>query len=394
MYDILNGVRVLDFGRYIAGPLCAAQLADYGADVIRIERPRGGDDRYVYPVTENGEGALFLQMNRNKRGVTLDPKAPGGQALFEKLVQSADIVISSFPPSAQKGMNLDYQSLSALKPDIIVTSVSAFGPEGPYAERVGFDGVAQAMSGSVWMSGTPGAPMKSFASWVDIMTGIMATQATLAAHIERMQSGTGREVQASLFASALTTMNFPLIEQALTARDRQATGNRAQSGGPADMFKTKDGWIMVQVIGNPLFRRWARLVGKESWIEDPRFASDELRSDHGDLLSERTAQWVSQYTTAEALAALAEVRIPAGPVLSPQAALDDPHVQTAGIYSKMAFPGVDKDIPIALTAARATAEPPPLKRRPPLLAEHNDEVFGALGYSAETLAKLRADSAI
>ncbi|MDB5471544.1 MAG: L-carnitine dehydratase/bile acid-inducible protein [Caulobacter sp.] len=389
-----RGLRVLDFGRYIAGPFCATLLGDYGADVIRVERIGGGEDRNLYPVSESGDGALFLQMSRNKRAITLDARAPGGREVFEALVKSADVVVANLPGETLRDMGLDYDSLRALRPDIILTAVTAFGPTGPYAGRVGFDGVGQAMSGAVYLSGQPGQPTKAFPSWVDFTSAMLAAVATMAAIHERSRTGQGQEVQGSLLGAALTVMNFPLIEQALTGVDREATGNRAQSGGPADAFQTRDGWIMIQVIGDPLFKRWTRLIGEPQWLEDPRFASDSLRSDNGTLLSERTARWAAALTTAEALAALAAAKVPGGPILSPRQALDDPHVQQSGLMTMMDFPGADRPAPLTMTGATLSATPATLRRRAPLLDEHTVEVLLELGFDAARIRQLNANGAV
>jgi crotonobetainyl-CoA:carnitine CoA-transferase CaiB-like acyl-CoA transferase len=391
---VLAGLRILDFGRYIAGPFCATLLADLGADVIRVERREGGEDRFLYPVTPAGDGALFLQMNRNKRGITLDPKAPGGQDVLRRLVASADVVVANLPAATLKDLGLDYASLSAIKPDIVLAAVSAFGPTGPYAERVGFDGVGQAMSGAVWLSGDPGQPTKSFASWVDFTTALFASHATLAALMRRRETGQGGEVQASLFGSAVTVMNLAAMEQALTGIGRQATGNRGQSGGPMDIIKTRDGWIMVQVLGDPLFRRWARLMGEPRWLEDPKFASDAARAENSAELSARSSQWAAERTTDEALAALAQARVPAGPVLSPQQVVDDPHVHATGIFQPMDYPGLTAPAPVSLSGARIADAPASITRRAPTLGEHTDEVLGALGYAAAEIAELRAGGVI
>jgi len=158
MTNVLDGIRVLDFGRYIAGPYCAALLADLGADVIRIERIGGGEDRWVAPINADGIGALYVTMNRNKRGMTLDPMRPEGREVVARLVKSADVVVANLPPQTLEAMKLDYASLSAVKPDIILTTVTAYGRGGPYSERVGFDGIGQVMSGAVYMTGTEDQP--------------------------------------------------------------------------------------------------------------------------------------------------------------------------------------------------------------------------------------------
>jgi crotonobetainyl-CoA:carnitine CoA-transferase CaiB-like acyl-CoA transferase len=389
MTTILEGVRVLDFGRYIAGPWCAALLADLGADVIRIERVTGGDDRYQYPVTENGEGAGFLQMNRNKRGFTLNPMKPGSKEVFRRLVATANVVIANLPADTRRQMGLDYANLKSIKPDIILTAISAFGEDGPYGNRVGFDGIGQAMSGATYLSGQPGNPTKSYASWVDFSTAHFSCIGTLAAVLEHRNSGRGQEVQTTLFNSALTVFNFNYIEQALSKVNRVASGNRAQSSCPADTSRTKDGDIMIQTVGNPLFERWAKLMGEPHWLEDERFKTDDLRSRNGAILSQRTHEWAANYTTAEALELLARERIPAGPVYSPQQVLDDPHVNATGIFTPVEYPGAPGPVPISLSAIKLSETPVELRLRPPTIGEHTGSIMAELGFSPDEIADYR-----
>ena len=195
---VLHGLRVVDFGRYIAGPYCAALLGDLGAEVIRVERTRGSEDRFLAPLTASGDGAQFLQCNRGKLGFTLDPRAPGGRDVTRRLVRTADVVVANLPPATLSEMGLDYPSLVAEKPDIILTTISAFGTEGPYAHRVGFDGIGQAMSGAMYLSGTPDAPAKCVVNYVDFTTAISAALGTLAAILERQKTGKGQIVEGSL----------------------------------------------------------------------------------------------------------------------------------------------------------------------------------------------------
>jgi crotonobetainyl-CoA:carnitine CoA-transferase CaiB-like acyl-CoA transferase len=318
MAGVLDGLRVLDFGRYIAGPFCAALLADLGADVIRVEKVRGSEDRFVIPLNEAGDGAMFTQVNRNKRGLTLNPMKPDGRVVVRKLAATADIVVANLPDSALEAMALDYASLSAVKPDIILTTVSAFGTGGPYSDKLGFDGIGQAMSGSMYLSGQPGQPTKSYVPWVDYTTALSATVGTLAAVMAHRQTGQGQQVKGSLLASALTIANPTLIEQAVNAPDRVASWNRSQVSAPSDAHQTRDGWILVQTIGRPLFERWTSLIGEPHWLEDPRFIDDMSRGDHGEAISERMTAWCAERTTDQALAELEAARIPAGPVYSRQ----------------------------------------------------------------------------
>lgn len=394
MAGVLDGVRVLDFGRYIAGPLCGAILGDMGADVIRVERVDGGDDRYQYPVTAEGEGACFLQMNRNKRGMTLNPMKPEGREVLARLVEQSDVVIANLPADTMKAMGLDYGRLCAIKPDIILTAISAFGDEGPYANRVGFDGIGQAMCGATYLSGPAGQPTKSYASWVDVSTALFSTIGTIAAIHEKAKSGRGQQVETTLFGSAIAAFNFNIIEQAMTGVNRVASGNRAQSSGPADIVRTKDGWIMVQTVGWPLFKRWADMLGEPHWLEDARFATDALRSENGEILSDRTREWAARYDTEEALAILADARIPAGPIYSPQDVLDDPHVQETGLFTPLEYPGADIPAPVMMKAIVLSQTPASLRQAPPTLGEHTDTIMNALGYSKAEIGALRASRAI
>ncbi len=393
MAGILDGVRVLDFGRHIAGPWCAALLGDLGADVIRIEKREGSEDRWLLPVAEGGDGALFLAINRNKRGVALDPMAPRGREIVRRLVATADVVVANLPPQTLTEMGLDYPSLCATRPDVILTRVSAFG-RGPYSERVGFDGIGQAMCGAMYLSGTGELPMKSYVPFVDFTTAHLAAFGTLAALWHRRETGRGQEVEGSLLASSLVLASSTLVEQALAQPNRVATGNRSQLAGPSDAFRTRDGWILVQVVGNPLFRRWARLLGEDEWLSDPRFADDASRGRHGEALSARMAEWCEKRSAAEALAELERARIPAGPVYSPQQALDDPHVRASGLLTPVEFPGLAEPAPINTTPVRLSETPGAIRLRPPLLGEHTDLVLREVGYSPEEIAALRADGVV
>ena len=283
---ILDGIRVLDFGRFIAGPFCGALLGDLGADVIRVEKVAGSEDRFTAPVGEGGPGSGYLALNRNKRGFTLNPRKPEGQEVLRRLVASADVVIANLPPDTLAAMGMDYESLKAIKPNIILTTTTAYGASGPYGTRVGFDGVAQAMSGNMHLTGHADEPMKNYYPYVDYTTGTLNAFATLAALIARKETGRGQQVQSSLLGSALTVANGTLIEQALLNVNRVGTGNRGQTTAPSDAFQTRDGWILVQVVGNPLFERWANLMGAPHWLTDPRYASDEARGDNAEDISD------------------------------------------------------------------------------------------------------------
>lgn len=389
MSSLLSDVRVLDFGRYIAGPYCATLLGDLGADVIRIEKVNGSEDRFVSPVGADGDGALLMQLGRNKRGMTLDPMKPEGREIVRRLAATADVVVANLPADTLTAMGLDYDSLRAVRPDIILTMISAFGSTGPYARRVGFDGLGQAMSGSMHLTGAPDQPVKAYAPFVDFGTAGLAAFGTMAALLERRRSGKGQIVESSLFSTALNMMNATAIEQAVLRRDRTATLNRSQTSGPGDTFRTRDGWVLVHTVGAPLFRRWAELMGEESWLEDPRFKDDISRGDNGAIISERLARWCAERTTREVLDAMEEARLPAGPVLSPQQALDDPHVAARGLLQPVDYPGLPAPAPLMRTPVELSETPGAIRRRAPTLGEHTGEIMESLGYSPEAVAALR-----
>lgn len=391
---VLDGIRVLDFGRYVAGPFCSALLADLGAEVIRIDRVGGSEDRLVMPAGEEGIGSLFLQVNRNKLSMTLAPQKNGGRKVLERLVATSDVVVANMPQQTLEQMGIDYESLKAIKPDIILTSVSAFGNGGPSSNRLGFDGIGQAMSGAAYLSGLPDQPVKAYVPYVDYSTAMCCAFGTLAALIARSQSGEGQIVEGSLLGTALTITNPTLIEQALAGVDRVATLNRSQISGPSDIFRTQDGWIIVQVIGQSIFERWARLVEAEAFIGDPRFADDDLRGENGEELSRTMSDWCNGRTRSEALELLSNAKIPAGPVSSPQEALDDEHSRQAGFFSPMDYPGLPGPAPVVATPVKLSRTPGRLHRRAPTVGEHTDMILQRLGFDDADIRRLRATGTV
>ncbi|MFT4193055.1 CaiB/BaiF CoA transferase family protein [Ottowia sp.] len=386
---VLEGIKVLDFGRFIAGPYCAALLADYGAEVIRIDRVEGGEDRYIVPVTEGGEGAMFLQLNRNKRSLTLDLASPEGRDIVRKLVAGADVVVANMPPRTLKSLGLDYETLSAIKPDIILVASNAFGNAEAVRDRVGFDGVGQTLSGAVHMAGTPDQPQKAMVPVVDFATSFACALGTVLALYERKHSGKGQEVGASLLCTGLNMASGALIEEALLGLDRPATLNRASGYAPSDIFKARDGWFITQVIGRAMFRNWTQLVGRPELLEDPRFADDKLRGEHGEFLSGVMNDWARDKTLDECLALLEKARIPAGRVNSPRQALADETVKAADLIHWMDYPGAPKKVPIFATPVTLSRTPPEIRQRAPLNGEHTDEILAGIGLNQQEIADLR-----
>ncbi|HVZ45776.1 MAG TPA: CoA transferase [Ramlibacter sp.] len=396
MTGVLNGIRVLDFGRYIAGPYCGALLGDFGAEVIRIEKREGSEDRWTMPVGEDGTGAAFMQMNRNKLSITLDPAAPEGREAVRRLVAVSDVVIANMPLAQLKELGLDYETLEKINPRIIVFMNSCFGSVGPFAKRPGFETIAQGMSGSMHLTGDGITPMRVAVPANDFGTATFGALGILAALLERQKSGRGQLVETSLLHTALNLSDANLIEEALLKKDRIAKGNRSWHSGPSDCYRTKDGWIVLMVIGPGLFKRWARLMGEEKlWTEDPRFATDQLRGDNGEALSIRHQQWCASRTTKEALAELEKAHIPAGPIYSLPQTLADEHIKEAGFLEEIDYPGLPKPAPVVTTPVKLSRTPGKVHRRPPLLGEHTHDVLTRIArYTEAELDALRAKDVI
>lgn len=394
MHQALAGIRVLDFGRYIAGPYCATLLGDFGAEVIRIERREGGEDRALIPLSDTGDGALFIGLNRNKKSITLDPAHEQSAEIKRRLIASADVVVANLPINVLKRIGLDYDTLVAIKPDIILTMVSAFGSTGPYANRVGFDSVVQAMSGAMSLTGLPEMPTRSVAAFEDFGTALHSAVGTLVALFERQRSGRGQVVEGSLLSTGMMMMQSLLAERHVLDIVRTPRGNAGFHAAPTDAYPTSDGWIMVQVISEAIFARWAKLVGRPDLLDDPRCSNDLTRGDNYELITEIMTAWTKPRTTAEAIQQLEAARIPCGPVNDLATALADPQVQARELFQLLDYPGTPKAVPVPATPVRLSATPGTIRHRAPLVGEHTDEVLQSLGFDADELAAWRTAGVI
>lgn len=388
----LSGIRVLDLGRYIAAPYCAALLADQGAEVIRIEQPQGAPDREVMPIGLKGRGALYMQVNRNKKSLSLDIATDEGRAIFERLVALSDVVVVNLPPAALKRARLDYETLKSIRSDIILTTISALGFEGNAKDRTGFDGTGQALSGAMHLTGTGERPLRAAVSYVDFSAALSAAFATVSALFERTRTGEGQHVQASLLGSAVTMTNPMLIEEASGARRRKPLVNRSPISGPSDLFAARDGWVMVQVIGSAMFARWARLIGREDLIADPRFQSDLDRGEHGAALSAIMAEWCAERSCENCLAELEGARIPGCLALTPDAALNAPEIVNGGFLRSdpvvCASTGQALELPVVVGAIRTAAAVANIGNPAPELGADSCEILTELGCGSEEIRKL------
>ena len=364
-------------------------LADMGADVIRVERREGGEDRAPGAVTSHGEGGMFHNLNRNKSGMTLDLGSPESTDVVRRLVSTADIVIANLPIKVLRKVGLDYESLKNIKQDIIVVMASAFGSDGPYAQRVGFDGVAQAMSGAMHLSGFPEAPVRSAVPFVDYGTALHAANGAIAALYQRRETGRGQLVEVSLLETSVTFMLPLLAEHAATDVRRSRQGNTAFFAAPSDAYETSDGWIIVATIGSWMFARWAKLVGRPELIDDPRFEDDGAREKNHALINEIMVDWCTGRSKQEAMNELEAARIPCGPVYDLDEVLNDPHIAERGLLEFVKLDDEERPVPLAhmpIRLGELSREP---LQRAPRLGEHTDTVLQEVGLSAEEIARLR-----
>ena len=329
-----------------------------------------------------------------RRARSIIKSTAAGRVVFDRLLQTADVLIANMPPAALKKLSLDYASLSGLQSNLILTTINAYGPEGPFADAIGFDGTGQALSGGQSLTGTPDQPFRSAVSYVDYATAMAAALATVAALLRRERTGQGEHVQCSLLGTALTMTNPMLIEEATGARSRIATGNRSPIAGPSDLFRTTDGWVMIQVIGQAMFRRWTELMNQPDLVDDPRFSDDVARGENGEELSAITARWTSARTTADCIELVRAHRLPATPLLTPAETLEAPEVLAGRFLSSVARAGGGGTVPLVAPPFRFGSDscgpPPPA----PTLGSDTSALLRDLAIPEDLVAQLTRDGAI
>ncbi|RLC70785.1 MAG: CoA transferase, partial [Chloroflexi bacterium] len=390
----LEGIRVLDLCRYLAGPFCCLLLAGMGAEVIKIDRPGGEPDRMLGPFAPNGQNFGTLSLARNKKSITLNLRSARGMEIFRGLVKRSDIVTDSFSPTAKQALGLDYPTIREINPAIIAASISGFGQYGPYSERRCFDPIAQAMSGAMSMCGFPGdPPTRCQVPYVDFSTGLYAALGILLALRHREKTGRGQEVDISLMDTALSFTAHALAEYKLLGEKYEQIGNHSRYNA-SDLFRAKDGWVFISLVSNPLWQRFLQATGMEELQSDPRFSDDLARYQNRDVLDPIIGGWVAQRTVKEAMDILEKVGVPCGPVKAVTELLDDPHVQARETVVDVDCPQIGK-VPLFGMAIKLSETPGDLKTPAPLLGEHNEEVYcGLLGFGREELAELEREKVI
>ena len=405
----LSHLKVLDLSRVLAGPWCTQMLADLGADVIKVERPGAGDDTRHWgpPFLKDAQGndtdqaSYFTACNRNKRAITLDIAQPEGQALIRQMALSSDILVENFKVGGLAHYGLDYASLQALNPRLIYCSVTGFGQTGPYAERAGYDLMIQAMSGMMSITGRPdevpgGGPLRVGVALTDIFTGVYACSAILAAIEVRHRTGAGQHIDMALLDVGMAILGNQAAGFLNTGQVPHRQGNSHPSLAPYQDFPTLDGAMLLAIGNDGQFARFCQAVERPEWAADPRFASNTLRVKNRNALIPALEAVTRTRSTAQWIALLEDKAVPCGPINDIGQAFADEQVNARGlVVNQPLAPAVSsqsaiKSIATVASPLRLTATPPVLRRPPPALGEHTEEVLAELGLDAAAIAALRA----
>jgi len=392
----LEGLRVLDLTRILAGPLCAQMLGDMGADVIKVEPPGTGDDTRTWgPPFVNGESAYFLGVNRNKRSLTLNMAVKSGQEILARLVRSSDVLVENFKLGTLEKWGITNGWLEQNAPRVIRCSITGYGSSGPDAALPGYDFILQAESGLMSICGEPeGTPTKYGVAIVDVVTGLYACNAILAALAARERTGRGQHVEVCLYDSGIAMLINVASNYLVTGRDARRFGNGHPSIVPYTTYPTAEGLIAVAVGNDGQFARFAESAGHAEWARDPRFAKNPDRVTNRETLDGLIAQALKGGRSAAWIEKLRAAGVPCGPINSVAEALTDPHTLARDMVRTVKHPTVG-DLKMVGIPFRFGGTPGAIRRAPPLLGQHTEEVLGAeLGLSAERIAQLRAEKVV
>ena len=401
MAGALSHIRVLDLSRILAGPWAGQILADLGADVIKVERPGPGDDTRGWgpPWIKDDQGqdtsvaSYYLCANRNKRSITVDITQPEGQDIVRRLAAQSDVVLENFKLGGLKQYGLDYDSLKAVNPRLVYCSITGFGQDGPYAPRAGYDFLIQGLGGLMSITGRPdgepgAGPMKVGVALTDILTGLYATNAVLAALAWREQSGEGQYIDMALLDVQVACLANQAMNYLATGSNPRRMGNAHPSIVPYQDFPTADGHMILAIGNDGQFARFCEVAGRPELAADVRFATNRARVENRAELIPLLSEITATRTTAEWIGQLEARAVPCGPINGLAEVFADPQVQARGLAVKMPHPEAG-EVPLVASPIRLSKTPVEYRRAPPLVGEHTDEILADLGVDAAGIAGLR-----
>jgi crotonobetainyl-CoA:carnitine CoA-transferase CaiB-like acyl-CoA transferase len=391
----LDGVRVLDLSRVLAGPFCGMLLADLGADVVKIEDTGSGDESRTWPPHKDGESAAYLVINRNKRDMTLDLKAPEGAAVLKRLVAGADVLIENFRTGTMESFGLGYDALSAINPRLIYCSVSAFGRTGPRQDGAGYEALMQAFSGIMSITGEPdGAPVRCGVSFLDLTTGILCAFGVVNALLHRQRTDLGQRVDGSLLETALALLNYHAEGYLLTGAVPRPLGSSHPSLSPYRNFRCRDGqWVFIAGANDRFWQRLAPALGLAPLAQDPRFAVNIERVKHRAELEAALEEAIARHDREPLLKILEEAGVPATPVNSVDQVMRDPQTAARAMIERVVHPRLG-EIPVVGTPVKFSRMHPGVRRPAPLQGEHTDEILAEHGYTPADIAALRSKKVV
>lgn len=391
----LAGVQVVDLTRALAGPYCTMVLGDLGADVIKIEQPGSGDETRGWgPPFIADQSAYFLSINRNKKSITLDLKKPDGQEVLRRLVARADVLVENFRPGTMVRLGMSYEQARALNPRIIYCSVSGFGQDGPRARQPAYDQIVQGLSGAMSLTGPADGPPTKFGIAIsDIGAGMWAACAIGTALFHRERTGEGQYIDTSMLAGLVSLLTFQAGRYFATGQPPGLAGNKHPTIAPYETFKTADGWVNVACGNEGHWRRFCEALGLNDLLSDERFATNADRVRNRAALNARLDPHIARMTTADVVARLEAAEVPAGPVFNLAQVFSDPQSEHLELRRRISHPTAG-EISVTGFPWRLSATPAEVRLPPPLLGQHTEDTLAQLGYSAEEIARLRAEGVI